>query len=96
PHGKAIPRGECCKKYRVELEPLVTRLSTIEPGTEVKIVFIVPSQKGSVVKLSSVGIIPGARIKLLQKKPTIVLQVEETVIAIDPEIADEILVRKIA
>lgn len=96
PHGKPIPRGECCKKYRVDVEPLITRLSSIEPGTEVKIVFIVPSQKSSVVKLSSMGIIPGARIRLLQKKPTIILQVEETIIAIDPEIADEILVRKVA
>ncbi|MFN3739627.1 MAG: metal-dependent transcriptional regulator [Thermodesulfovibrionales bacterium] len=96
PHGKPIPRGECCKKYRVDVEPLITRLSSIEPGTEVKIVFIVPSQKSSVVKLSSMGIIPGVRIRLLQKKPTIILQVEETVIAIDPEIADEILVRKVA
>ncbi len=96
PHGKPIPRGECCKKYRVDVEPLITRLSSIEPGTEVKIVFIVPSQKSSVVKLSSMGIIPGARIRLLQKKPTIILQIEETIIAIDPEIADEILVRKVA
>ncbi len=96
PHGKPIPRGECCKKYRVDVEPLITRLSSIEPGTDVKIVFIVPSQKSSVVKLSSMGIIPGVRIRLLQKKPTIILQVEETVIAIDPEIADEILVRKVA
>lgn len=95
PHGKPIPRGECCKKYRVELEPLITRLSNIEPGTEVKIVFIVPSQKVGVVRLSSMGIIPGVKIKLLQKKPTIVLQIDETVIAIDPEIADEILVRKV-
>lgn len=94
PHGKPIPRGECCKKYRVHVEPLITRLSNIEPGTEVKIVFIVPSDKSSVAKLSSMGIIPGARIKLLQKKPTIVLQIEETVIAIDQEIADGILVRK--
>lgn len=94
PHGKPIPRGECCKKYSVDVEPLITRLSSVEPGTNVKIVFIVPSQRSSVLKLSSVGIIPGVKVKLLQKKPTIVLQVEETVVAIDPEIADEILVRK--
>lgn len=67
PHGRPIPRGECCKKYRVELEPLITRLSNIEPGTEVKIVFIVPSQQAGVIRLSSMGIIPGAKIKLLQK-----------------------------
>ncbi len=95
PHGKPIPRGECCKKYRVDIEPLITRLSNIEPGTDVKIVFIIPSQKTSVIKLSSIGIVPGVRIRLLQKKPTIVLQVEETVIAMDPVIADEILVKKI-
>jgi len=95
PHGKPIPRGECCKRYRIDVEPLITRLSNVEPGTDVKIVFIIPSQKTSVIKLSSLGIVPGVKIRLLQKKPTIVLQVEETVIAIDPAIADEILVKKI-
>ncbi len=95
PHGKPIPRGECCRRYTVKVEPLITRLSNVEPGTDVKIVFIVPSQKTSILKLSSMGIIPGVKIRLLQKKPTIVLKVEETMIAIDPEIADEILVRKV-
>lgn len=95
PHGKPIPRGECCKRYHIDVEPLITRLSNVEPGTDVKIVFIIPSQKTSVIKLSSLGIVPGVKIRLLQKKPTIVLQVEETVIAMDPVIADEILVKKI-
>jgi DtxR family Mn-dependent transcriptional regulator len=95
PHGKPIPRGECCKKYRIDVEPLITRLSNVEPGVDVKIVFIVPSQKTSVIKLTSMGIVPGAKIRLIQKKPTIVLQIDETVIAMDPELADEILVRKL-
>ena len=33
PHGKPIPRGECCKKYRVDAEPVVTRLSEFEVGS---------------------------------------------------------------
>ncbi len=94
PHGKPIPRGECCKRYRVGVEPLITKLTNIEPGSEVKIVYI-PSSRTSVAKLSSMGIIPGVTIKLLQKKPTFVLQVEETVIAIDPEIAEEIFVKRV-
>jgi DtxR family Mn-dependent transcriptional regulator len=96
PHGKPIPRGECCKKYTVEVKPVVSRLSEFEIGKKGKILFISPSESSRIGRLSSIGIIPGTVIKLIQKKPSIVLQVDETTIAIDPDLAKEIFVKKIA
>lgn len=96
PHGKPIPRGECCKKYRVDIQPVVVRLIDFEVGQKGKILFITPSEAARIGRLSSIGIIPGTIIKLLQKRPSIVIQMDETTIAIDPELAREIFVKKVA
>ncbi|MEJ2696683.1 MAG: metal-dependent transcriptional regulator [Candidatus Sulfobium sp.] len=95
PHGKPIPRGECCKKFRVEVRPVVTRLTDFEVGASGKITFIVPSDPSRISKLNSLGITAGSVIKFVQKTPSCVLQIDETTVAIDPEIAKEIYIKKI-
>lgn len=95
PHGKIIPRGECCKKLKIEVSPVVTRLPEFEVGTEGKITFIVPSDPSRISKLNSLGISAGSIIKLIQKRPSCVLQIDETTVALDPEIAKEIYIKKI-
>ncbi|MDH4231346.1 MAG: metal-dependent transcriptional regulator [Nitrospirota bacterium] len=95
PHGKAIPRGECCKKLKIEVTPVVTRLPEFEVGATGKITFIVPSEPSRITKLNSIGISAGSIIKLIQKKPSCVLQIDETTVAIDPEIAKEIYIKKV-
>jgi DtxR family Mn-dependent transcriptional regulator len=95
PHGKPIPRGECCKKLKVEVTPVVTRLSEFEVGATGKITFIVPSDPSRLSKLNSLGISAGSIIKFIQKVPSCVLQIDETTVAIDPEIAREIYLKKI-
>ncbi|MBI5641353.1 MAG: metal-dependent transcriptional regulator [Nitrospirae bacterium] len=95
PHGKPIPRGECCKKFKVEITPVVTRLSEFEVGATGKITFIVPSDPSRISKLNSLGITAGSLIKFVQKNPSCVLQIDETTVAIDPEIAKEIYLKKI-
>ncbi|MDA8238913.1 MAG: FeoA domain-containing protein [Nitrospiraceae bacterium] len=95
PHGKPIPRGECCKKLKVEVAPVVTRLSEFEVGATGKITFIVPSDPSRISKLNSLGITAGSVIKFLQRIPSCVLQIDETTVALDPEIAKEIYLKKI-
>ncbi len=95
PHEKPIPRGECCKKFKVEVTPVVTRLSEFEVGSAGKITFIVPSDVSRIKKLNSLGITAGSVIRFLQKTPSCVLQIDETTVAIDPEIAKEIYLKKI-
>lgn len=96
PHNKPIPRGECCKKYRLDVQPLVTQLTESEVGKRCKIVFIRQSDAGRISRLSSIGIIPGSVIKLIQKKPSVVLQIDETTIAVDPELARDIFVKRVS
>jgi Fe2+ transport system protein FeoA len=47
------------------------------------------------VKLSSMGLMPGALIRMMQKRPATVIQVSETKIALDLDIASGILVRRV-
>jgi DtxR family Mn-dependent transcriptional regulator len=95
PHGNPIPRGECCKRYSSDVKPLVVRLNEFEAGKSGKIVFITPSDVSRIGRLSSIGIIPGAVVRLLQKSPSVVIQIDETTIAIDSDLAREIFVKKV-
>jgi len=95
PHGKAIPPGECCAKFRTEIKPLVVPLTHIEIGQRVRIAFIAPRYHARLDKLSSLGILPGNIIKLHQIRPSFVIEVDETTVAIEKEIAGEIFVRRV-
>lgn len=95
PHGNPIPRGECCSKYKSEFKPLVMQLKELEVGTQGRIIFIIPSEKSRLERLATLGIIPGSVIKLKQKKPSFVLKIDETTLAIDSAIVESIYVKQI-
>jgi DtxR family transcriptional regulator, Mn-dependent transcriptional regulator len=94
PHGRPIPRGECCDRIRTEIQPLVTRLSDASLGTPVRIVFITPKSRKRLEKLSALGIVPGSRLRLLQRNPSFVIQIGQTTVAVDRDITDEIYVKQ--
>jgi len=94
PHGQPIPRGECCDRIRMEVRPLVTRLSDASLGASVRIVFITPKFVKRLEKLSSLGIVPGSTVRLMQRNPSYVLQVGQTTVALDKDITDEIYVKQ--
>jgi DtxR family Mn-dependent transcriptional regulator len=93
PHGRPIPRGECCDRIRTEVQPLVTLLSDASLGAPVRIVFITPKSRKRLEKLSALGIVPGSRLRLLQRTPSYVLQIGQTTVAVDRDITDEIYVK---
>jgi len=94
PHGKPIPRGFCCSKYRSEYKPLVMQLKELEVGLKGRIVFIKPSESTRLERLASMGIVPGSIIRLKQKRPSFVLEIDETTLAVDTLIAEEIYVKE--
>jgi Fe2+ transport system protein FeoA len=67
-------------------------LSTLRSGESGIIVRIASTTPERLVKLSSLGVMPGVRVTLVQRNPAVVLQIAETSIAIDAEVADDILV----
>lgn len=94
-HGKPIPRGNCCLKFKREMKPLVTPLEELGLGEEGRIVFIVPKSHHRLDRLSTLGIVPGSVVRMHQKNPSHVLQIGETTLALDKEIVKDIYVKKV-
>jgi len=94
-HGKPIPRGECCAKFKREMKPLVIPLEELRLGEEGRIVFIVPKSHHRLDRLSTLGLIPGSIVRMHQKNPSHVLQIGETTLALDREIVRDIYVKKV-
>ena len=95
PHGKPIPRGPCCARFKKEMEPLVRPLADLKPGEEGRVVFIAPRSRSRLGRLSALGLIPGSVVKLAQKHPSFVLEVGETTLALFEEIVREIYVKRV-
>jgi DtxR family Mn-dependent transcriptional regulator len=95
PDGKPIPRGECCAMFKQEMRPLVAPLADLTPGEKAKIVFITPGSHSRLDRLSAMGVVPGSILSLHQKKPSYVIQLGETMIAVDKDITKEIFVKKV-
>jgi DtxR family Mn-dependent transcriptional regulator len=93
PHGRRIPPGECCRKGTRKIKPLVSPLFELEPGRRGRIMFITPGAQKRLERLMSLGIMPGARVRLLQKNPSVVMKVDETTVALEAEIAKEIYIK---
>ncbi len=94
PHGKPIPRGSCCSKFSSDFKPLVMQLKELEVGLKGRIVFIKPSESTRLERLATMGIVPGSIIRLKQKRPSFVLEIDETTLAVDTLIAEEIYIKE--
>jgi DtxR family Mn-dependent transcriptional regulator len=95
PHGKPIPPGECCGAFQRTVRSLVTGLRAFEIGATGRIVFIAPKYHDRMDRLAALGVIPGSTIRLHQRSPSYVIEIGETTIALDPEIAGEIYVKPV-
>ncbi len=96
PHGKVIPKGECCKIFGTHIEPLVVRLTSLEVGKRARIVYITPSFQARLERLGSLGLAPGGILKLKQIYPSYVVDIDETTVALDKDVGKEIFVREVS
>jgi DtxR family Mn-dependent transcriptional regulator len=94
PHGKPIPKGNCCDKFKRDVQPLIIPLSDLKVGEKGTITFMAPRSLSGLQQLSTLGVIPGTIIRLYQRHPSYVIEMDETTIAIDREIAENIYVRR--
>ena len=87
PHGSPIPEGDCCKRAENSVTTFVKSLDTLEVGDEIRISFIRKGDPVLIGKLVSFGVSPGKKIKIRQKFPAYVIQIENTQIALEQDIA---------
>jgi len=93
PHGHPIPPGSCCSVYSKKVDPLITRLIDLPIGSSGSVVFIAPRSVSRLNRLASFGVVPGSQVRLIERKPSIVLACGQTSIAVEDEIGREIYVR---
>ena len=64
-------------------------------GERCRIVFIAPRGQTDLGRIATMGVFPGAEARLKQKRPSVVLEVGHTTLAVDVEIASSIYVRRL-
>ena len=71
----------------------VRRLTDLTPGATASIAFIAPTSSARINKLASFGLVPGSEIRLVSRRPAVVLQCGATSIAVEDEIGRDMYVR---
>ena len=93
PHGTPIPPGACCHQSSQTIEPIICSLDKLQAGAKAKVAYLSLSNHPDLHKLLSLGLIPGTLFNLHQTFPTYVLEIGETTLALEKEIAEKIFVR---
>ena len=94
PHGSAIPAGECCLKAKSTIDSIVTSLAMLKPGETGKLVYVLTREHPQLHKLMSLGVVPGVTVMVHQVFPSFAIQIDQTHLALEEEIAKDIYVRR--
>jgi DtxR family Mn-dependent transcriptional regulator len=93
PHGKTIPPGECCQKALTDQIKEVRPLCDGAPDAEGFVAYLATQDNRQVQKLLAMGILPGAKIKVIRRFPSYVFQVGFSQFAVDRSLAELIYIR---
>lgn len=94
PHGKRIPQGRCCGKTKRAIYPIVSSLIELDAGQKGRIVYLHSKNDKELQKLMAMGILPGMPIQIIQKFPSYLLQIGQTQVAMDEEMAKDVYIRR--
>lgn len=94
PHGRPIPDGECCRSAREQIEKLVLPLAELECGQGARVAYLRTEDREALQKIIAMGVLPGTRIAVKQRSPTILFEAGNSQFAIDRELASNIIVRR--
>jgi DtxR family transcriptional regulator, Mn-dependent transcriptional regulator len=95
PHGFPIPSGQCCQRSELVVESIVASLDQFTSGEMGKVAYILTRNHPQLHKLMSLGIVPGILVHIHQTYPSYIIKVEETQLALEKEVAQNIYLRKI-
>ncbi len=93
PHGKPIPPGEDCKSGRVEVSSALRSLNEV-PCSErfLRVAYLRTSDHDRLHQLLSLGFSPGVKLRVHQRTPVLVVQVDQSEFALDHQVAGDIYV----
>ncbi|NQU63165.1 MAG: metal-dependent transcriptional regulator [SAR324 cluster bacterium] len=92
PDGKPIPQGNCCKNRLKSINNTVMGLGDLKPGEKGRITYIKPFSHSNLRQLMSLGVQPGICVTVQRTKPAFCIRFDNTDLAIDQEIANNIFV----
>lgn len=95
PHGRAIPPGPCCRDHRTTVATQVVPLSALAPGERGRIIYITPRHHQRIHRLTSLGLTPGTVVEVHQRRPVMCLRFEETEVAVERDVAEDVHVSRI-
>lgn len=95
PHNKAIPPGPCCRRAERTVEAAVGPLRGLRSGERGRIRYIATEKHERLDRLTSLGLFPGRVVRVHQREPLFVVMLDETQIALDKDIVDDIYVVKV-
>ncbi|MDD5555970.1 MAG: metal-dependent transcriptional regulator [bacterium] len=96
PHGRPIPEGECCRRFREGAGKGVMALAAMEAGQGGRVAYIQTRDRSRLQKIMAMGVLPGMPITLIQTFPSYVFQVGQSQFAVDERLAEGIIVRTAA
>jgi Fe2+ transport system protein FeoA len=67
-------------------------LSSLEPGARGTVARVLREKRDRAERLASLGVTPGASIHVLQRFPSVVFMCDQTELAVEPAVAEAILV----
>ena len=68
-------------------------LDRVQPGASCRILQVTPEGSPSAARLEALGVTPGTRVRLVQRRPTLVLEIGGTTLAIERDLGRTIRVR---
>lgn len=71
----------------------VVTLADLGPGQSARVVTVDTGDRGRLLKLAALGLVPGCTIRLQQRRPAYVLWVDETLLSLDRAVATTIVVQ---
>ncbi len=95
PHGRPIPPGECCRARKTTVQRQVVPLTELRPGERARVVYIMPRNHHRLHRLASFGLHPGVEIEVHQRRPAYCLRFEESEVALDRDVAEDIQVARL-
>ena len=92
PHGLPIPEGSCCLEAKRSIESATKNITQLDIGKKARVAYINTRSNSRMHQLTQLGINPGTEVWIHQKFPVFVIRINHTQIALDEEVAKDILI----
>ncbi len=92
PHGKTIPPGQDCKAGRTEVASVLQPLSEVPCAKPVRVAYLRTRDHERLHQLLSLGFSPGTELRVHQRTPVLVVQLDQSEFALDREVAGDVYV----